>query len=136
MLEVERNITINASANDVWAFAGEWGGINRIAKLVDKIETDGDSVGSIRTLTLPDGAQIKERLEKSDSMSYSYVITESPLPVSDYGATISVTDLGGGKSKLNWVGTFNANGVPDEDAKNIFIGLYEGAMAEVEKQFS
>jgi len=73
----------------------------------------------MRTLTLPDGAVIKERLEEINGMSYSYVFTDAPLPVSDYGATIAVTDLGDGKSEFVWVGTFKANGVSDEEAQRL-----------------
>ena len=49
---------------------------------------EGDA--TFRTLTLKDGGKIKEKLLESDDTSYSYEIIESPLPVKNYKAKLSV----------------------------------------------
>ena len=103
--------------------------------MIAKIETDGDKVGAIRVLTLEDGAVVKERLETMEPDSYSYIFTEHPLPVKEYGATISVEDTGDGKCKFNWVGKLVPDGIPDEDALGIFAGIYDSGIAEILKKF-
>lgn len=134
-LVVERKATINASTADVWEFVGGWDQINNLATAIEKVEIDGDEVGSMRTLTLPDGGTIKEQLTDKKEASYSYIFTESPLPVSDYGATIMVTETSDGKTEFTWVGKFKAVGVTDDEAKDIFTGIYEGGIDALMKKF-
>jgi len=134
-LVVERSATINASCSDVWEFAGGFGTIDNMLKTITNIETDGDTVGAIRVLTLADGTFIKERLETHESNSYSYVFTDHPLPVSEYGATISVADATDGKCDFNWKGELVAKGVSDAEAMGIFEGIYESGIAEINKKF-
>ena len=134
-LVVERSATINASCSDVWKFAGGFGTIDNILNKITNIEMDGDAVGAIRVLTLDDGVVIKERLETLESNSYSYVITDHPLPVSEYRATISVAVSTEGKCDLNWKGELVAKGVSDAEAMGIFEGIYENGIAEINKKF-
>ena len=134
-LIVEKKATINASCDQVWDFAGGFGTIDNMLKVVVNIEADGDSVGSIRVLTLSDGAVIKERLDTIEANSYSYSFTEHPLPVSKYSATISVADADDGKCDFNWTGKLVAKGVPDKDAMAIFAGIYDSGIAEIMKKF-
>ncbi len=59
------------------------------------IETEGDT--TLRRLHLVGGGTILEKLEKSDDgQSYGYSILESPLPVKNYSATITVSEAEGG----------------------------------------
>ena len=134
-LVVERIATINANCSDVWIFAGGFETIDNMLKKITNIQTDGNTVGSIRVLTLEDGAVIKERLETLESSSYSYVFIEHPLPVTKYRATISVSDDTDGKCNFNWKGEFVAKAVSDAEAMGIFEGIYESGIAEIMKKF-
>lgn len=134
-LEVVRSATINANCEDVWAFAGGFGSINNILPMIVKIESDGDTVGSIRTLTLADGAVVKERLDATDKYLQSYSFTEHPMPVSEYSATITVADGDDGQCEFNWAGKLVAKGISDEEAMGIFEGIYETGISEIKKKF-
>ena len=72
------------------------------------------------------GGTVVEALENWDDAkrSYSYTILSGPLPVANYHSTISVTADPKG-SALKWMGTFDAKGAPDADAKKMFDGIYE-----------
>jgi len=121
---MERKVTLNAAASDVWAFIGNWDDIIKLVDSAERVDTIGDEVGAMRTVTLSDGAVIKERLEKLDEMSYSFVLTDSNFPVSEYTATLSVTDLGEDRAEFHWAGTFRPNGVCPQEAESLFLGLY------------
>lgn len=54
MQEVNINGTINASAEEVWSLAGNFGKQHTFAEAVSDCTADGSGVGAIRTLTLQD----------------------------------------------------------------------------------
>ncbi len=83
-ITVKKRIEAPGLPAEVWAVAGEtfctikeWH-----PAVAECAETkDGDVV--FRTLTLKDGAKIKEKLTGTEDLSYSYEIVESPLPVKE-----------------------------------------------------
>jgi hypothetical protein len=136
-LSVEKTLIINASADEVWNFAGDWAGLDVLAPaLIEEIFSDGNTVGSMREIHLNGGGIVEEAMVEKSATSYSYIIVKSPLPVSNYKSTISVKDIGNGQSKFSWKSDFIANGVPDEDAIKIFDGLYQGAVDVIKKNYS
>jgi dienelactone hydrolase len=73
--------------------------------------------GKVRTLSLIGGNNAVEVLENWDGANRNYTYTSvSPLPVVNYRSKVSVTADGKG-SALQLSGTYEANGVPDADAK-------------------
>ena len=68
-------------------------------------------------------------------MSYSYAIIEGPLPVSDYKATLSVTQSAG-KTVVIWSSTFEPNGVSEEEATSIVGGVYDTGLEAVKQRFA
>src|SRR5215471_5126990 len=94
MLKVTKSVTINASADKVWARSKDFSGLD-------------NKVGAVRLLTLKDGGTIKEKLLAHDDLrhTFRYSILEGVLPVSNYTSTFTVaTD--GKKAKVTWSGDF------------------------------
>jgi hypothetical protein len=92
--------------------------------------------GTVRTLTLPGGATIVEKLEGKDDKSYryTYAITDSPLPVADYHSTIEVHQEGE-ESVVEWVGRFEPKGTSPEEAQKTIQGIYEAGFDNLKKMF-
>ena len=67
---------------------------------------------------------------------YTYIITKSPLPVSNYRSTLEVKELGNGKSEFTWRSDFFADGVSNAEAANIIAGLYEGALDVLHNKYN
>lgn len=86
------------------------------------------SGNEVRTLTLKGGGEIVEKKTAwdDDAHSYSYDITESPLPVSNYSATFSVSDEGSG-SKVTWEARFDAVG-DEAAAKEVITGIFASGL--------
>lgn len=84
----------------------------------------------MRTLTLTDGETITERLEQASDVdrSYTYTLLESPLPVADYQATLSVSDAGTGRCLVPWSSRFRRNGIAAEQACEAVAGLYQAGL--------
>ncbi len=132
-LTITKQKTIDVPPSTLWALLGDFNGFNRWHPAVigsELISGDGQSNGSKRILTLGDGAEIKETLldYNSSNMSYTYKITESPLPISDYVSTIKVEKNAKGTSTVTWTANFNSAGAEDAKAVEIMSGVYDGGL--------
>jgi Polyketide cyclase / dehydrase and lipid transport len=133
-VDISKTASSTAAPDAVWARIGDFCGIAKWHPAVEKCEMADKDGATWRTLSLKGGGTIIEKqLARDDAaMSYSYAITESPLPVANYQSTISVMKNGDG-SMLMWVGKFDAKGASDEEAAKVMGGIYEAGLAELAK---
>jgi Polyketide cyclase / dehydrase and lipid transport len=117
-------MTSSMSPDALWKKVGNFCGIGDWHPAVEKCVLNAD--GKERTLSLKGGGAIVERLESVDDANhtYTYTIRSGPLPVTNYSSTISVSPDPKGSS-IKWVGTYDAKGVSDADAKKVIDGIYE-----------
>lgn len=124
VVEGELGSDIEAS----WALVGDFGGF--IEALGIPVELEGEGIGQTRKISM--GAEpTVERLEEldPDGKRLVYSIVSGPLPIRDYRSTMTLSDLGGGRTKLHWAGTFEpAEGSSEEDAANIVRSVYQGGL--------
>lgn len=93
-------------------------------------EESTEGKDAFRTLTLKDGAKVKEKITSKSADGYAYTIVESPFPVKDYRATFSIKDEGG-NAKISWVASFQAKDKPEAEAKTIMDGVLGGGMTNL-----
>jgi len=138
-LSTSKETTLNASASDVWAHIGEFGGLHTWHPAVTGTELTGSGMdkGDIRVLTLGDGAKITEELRghSNESMSHSYAILESPLPVANYESTIKVESTGDNSCKVMWSSTFDAKDAMDIEAIGAIDGVYIAGLDALVAEF-
>jgi hypothetical protein len=145
--KVEESIVINAAPAKVWALVGDFNGLNKwVPPVESSTATNGNNVGSVRTLSITGGEKLEEALEAydADKMSLRYRM-EKPnlkvLPVNNYSSSISVAPEGGNASKVTWRGAFyrgymNNNPPPelnDEAAVKAVTGLYKASLEKLKK---
>ena len=122
--------TIKASADAVWEQLSNFGGI-KPGGAIETVSVQGEGVGMVRTMNLSTG-RVVERLDRHDSsnrtFTYAMINEDSPLPFSDYSATVVITDNGDGSSTVSWTGTFEPRGVDEAQAINVATGIYAGAI--------
>lgn len=122
------------SPAEIWEIVGDFCAIKSWHPAVAEcVETkEGDVV--FRTLTLQDGAKIKEKLTGTDGTSYSYEIVESPLPVKNYTSKLwIVEDDEDERIAIYWKSEFDAEGASDEDAKKTITGILNDGVAGIKK---
>jgi hypothetical protein len=128
---------IAASADAVWRVVRDFGGLTRWSPGIEKCEVEGDGVGAVRTLSMPGGLALQERLEAFDDAgrSFSYSIVEpTPLPLSGYLSTLRVTPLGDDRCRVDWEGRFtSAEGTPEDQARGMVQGIYTGGIKALQK---
>ncbi len=138
MASVSISETIAAPADRVWATIRDFGGIADWLPVAEASSADGAEVGAIRVLALAGGASAHERLEAFDdaARSYTYMVTESTLPMTGYRATIRVDEADGGTCTLNWSSTFEPVGVPDEEMVAQIRDSYLGGVKSLRERFA
>ncbi len=137
MLSVHMQVELKASPDEVWKLIG---GFNDLPDWLPPIEKSTlDEAGKIRHLSLAGGGEIVELLEEhnDEERYYRYSIIDSPLPLSNYVATLRVHAQGGGAhSIVDWSSNFNADGAPDEEAIAPVKGVYQAGFDQLQKIFS
>lgn len=130
MAEAKVVKTIKADIGAVWGELCNFAGIQP-GPGIEAVEYEGEGVGMLRTLTLPNGVVV-ERLEEHDAathrMTYAIINEDSPLPFSDYSATVSLSDNGDGSTEVDWTGTFEPRGADEATAINVATGIYAGGI--------
>jgi hypothetical protein len=96
----------------------------------------GNTRGTVRVLTTKDGAKITEQLVhyQPKIFSYTYRITDSPLPVTDYVSTLGVKAAKSG-SVVTWSSHFKAKeGTSDADAAKTIRGIYTAGLNSLKEK--
>ena len=134
MTKVSMSTDLNASADEVWKLIGGFNALPDWHPAVEKSELEQE--GQQRRLSLAGGGTIVERLEKVDdnSRTYTYSITDSPLPLMNYVATITVSGEGD-NCTVDWSGEFTAAGAPEGDAMEAVRGIYQAGFDNLQKMF-
>ncbi|MHA1538316.1 MAG: SRPBCC family protein [Alphaproteobacteria bacterium] len=131
MAQLTRSVTLNAAPGDVWALIG---GFQSLPDWHPAVETSTrEDIGGVehRRLGLAGGGELLEKNLGSDTMSIGYEIIESPLPVADYKATISVADAGG-KAVVVWASTYEGTA---DGADDIIAGIYQAGLDALAAKF-
>lgn len=143
--KVVKEIEINAPVDKVWAIIKDYCSIKDWNPDVTACESDkGNEADSIRTITLENGQQMKEKLikYKPDSTSYQYMLMApnvDAMPINTHGASLSVRAGNGGKTIVEWKGAFyrsfpGPNPPPelsDEAATKVLTDFYTAGLEKI-----
>ncbi|WP_461672502.1 SRPBCC family protein [Priestia megaterium] len=136
MAHTTTSIKIPASPGQVWQLIG---GFDSLPNWLPYIpSSEASEGGRIRHLANPDGDTIVERLEVFNDKEryYTYSIMKAPFPVTDYLSTIHVKeDIDGESSLVEWSGCFTPVGVSNDEAIDLFHGIYKDGLEALQKAF-
>jgi Polyketide cyclase / dehydrase and lipid transport len=135
MSSVKVTDRIGASVDRVWELIRDFGGIQRFAAAVESVSVQGEGVGAVRTLTMPGGVTLQERLEALDdgarTLRYA-IVGPHPFPFSDYLATIRLSEDADG-CQIEWSSTFTPRAGAEAQASAMVEGIYRGGIAGLKK---
>ena len=116
--KVTEEIAISAPPAEVWKLIGNFNGWSAWHPAIESsTATQGNEIGSVRTLKLKGGGQLIEEIEGYDNeaMTLKYRAKDGgALPVTNYSSTILVKPADGGGSVVTWRGAFY-RGFPNND---------------------
>ncbi len=116
---------IDASAESVWAILRDFNSPAKWIKAIVNCISNGNQIGSIRTLTLANGGIVRERLEtiRDEAMILDFQILESPLPLAGYSSSMRIMDLGNQQCLLIWISQYPKN--TPESAKTAAQSIHQ-----------
>lgn len=143
MASVYRSDVIGAPVDRVWTVIRDFNALPSWTPFVVDSRIEGgdrsDRIGCIRNFKLQDGGVIREQLLSLDDhgRSCSYSILESPMPVENYVATLSIFPITtSSQTFAEWTAEFDCS--DQEEAAlidNIGDGVFAAAFAHLRKQF-
>ena len=136
MAEVIVRRKVAASAKRVWDVLSNFGGVADLSPMIESCQVEGEGVGAVRTLGMPGGGSIQERLEAHDEsgLTYSYAIVgDNPLPFTDYLSTVKIEPAGEDACTVAWQGRFEPVGDDEAGPAGIVNGIYSGGLAALGK---
>lgn len=135
---ISRSTDVKASAATVWSLIGSFCAIKNWLPPVGECIEDGKAPPT-RVLVTKDGkaAFVETQTARNDGEhSYSYAFLSSPLPISNYTATIRVTAKSDGSSTITWSGSYRPDHGKEKVASEALIGVYEAGLAEIKAKLA
>jgi hypothetical protein len=146
-LSVAQSIVIDAPAEKVWEIVGDFGGLSRwLPPILESRIILGKSreAGGVRELTRANGTKVQEKLTEYDpwNMTFTYTYVGGQPLASHYFATITVKDLGAGKTGVNWSAKFKRldywtdeppPGQEDDTLVGLFNRIYSSGLQSLKK---
>jgi len=136
-MEVRVCEEIAAPAAKVWALMRAFGDVAQWMEGLESCELAGSGVGAVRTITMPGGLRIQERLEAFDDagrrLSYA-IIGNSPLPMRDYLSTVQIREMGPSRCELAWEGRFDPRPGSEAAVQQMVRGIYTNGIASLRKE--
>jgi len=143
MARVYVSSVIGASADKVWARVRDFNGLPswhpRIAESQIEDGLPSDKVGCIRDFRLQNGDRIREQLLGLSDHDYTctYAILDSPMPLTDYVATLRLTPVSdGNRTFIEWSAEFDC--APDDEAglvDGIGGNVFQGGFDSLKRHF-
>jgi hypothetical protein len=135
---------IPAPAADVWRIVRDFNGLAKWTGFVTDSQIESmmraDQVGCVRAFRLSDGGFIREKLlALSDyDMSCTYSILDSPMAVTDYIATLSLTPITDGNATFaEWQADFDCPPDKEQDLiRHIGGNVFQSAFTALKRQLS
>jgi len=137
-IDVVESQIYSVSADKLWAEIRDFCSLKDWHPAIADCSKTTNNGFTHRTLVTSDGAKIKEvRYFHSDkTMTITYSILESPLPVIDYLSTMTVTPAGNGKTEFVWQGRFAAPQGKEKDATDIITSIYRAGLDNLVKKLA
>jgi hypothetical protein len=135
---ISRSADVKASASAVWSVIGPFCAIKNWLPPVGECIEDGKAPPT-RVLVTKDSkaAFVETQIARNDNEhSYSYAFLSSPLPVSNYKATIKVTANRDGSSTITWSGSYTPDQGKEKAASEALISVYEAGLAEIKAKLA
>ncbi|HIF18337.1 MAG TPA: SRPBCC family protein [Cycloclasticus sp.] len=123
-------LDINASPNTAWDLIGPFETMQSWFPGIINTKIEGNGIGTVRHLTMPDDAVFLDKLTEQGDMYYRYTIVGGEVPFENYLGTVSVVSNNRG-STLKYHASIDVS-EENRDASVAFLKeLYTNAFKNV-----
>lgn len=128
MIDFTLQRELDHPVDKVWDLLADFGNMEWASGL-QRVEVEGSGPGMVRRIVMGEDLVIEERLETLDHAARHLTYTipgNNPMPVTDYNAGAKVTDLGGGRCRVDWFCQAKPlEGIDPAEAEATVRGAYE-----------
>ncbi len=143
MARVYVSSIIDAPAKSVWDRVRDFNGLPRWHPAIreSRIENGepADKIGCVRDFRLQNGDRLREKLLGLSDFDYfcTYSILESPMPLTDYIATLRLTPItDGDRTFIEWTAEFECDEADEADlVSSIGSGVFQGGFDALKRRF-
>jgi mxaD protein len=137
MSNVIETARVPMDAAALWKKIGAFGAVGDWHPMLSSVDSEGDSVGSTRTVQGKDGSTQVERLLHFDANehAYRYKMESTPMPVDNYVGKFHVEDNGNGTSTVEWSAEFDVTETGEADAIEMIGGFLKAGTDSIKKQY-
>lgn len=144
MANVFVSSVLDAPVDRVWARVRDFNALPRWhPRIAESSIEDGlpsDKIGCVRSFRLQNGDRIRERLLglSDHDLFCTYAILESPMPLTNYVATLRLTPISDGdRTFIEWTAEFDcAPEVEEELVTGIGENVFQGGFDSLKRHFS
>jgi hypothetical protein len=141
MAKVQVSAVVPAAVEHVWEYVHDFAGLSKWFPGLTDIHIEpgvaNNQAGCIRNLVLENGARIREQLLaiSDQDRSWSYKMVESPLPVTNYVATVRLSSSDGNGTLAEIASQFDVAATQEKEIVNLLTATYQGAFELLKKHF-
>ncbi|MEI7712311.1 MAG: SRPBCC family protein [Rhodospirillales bacterium] len=133
MADVSTFEDIDLPIDKVWGTIGDFAGIRKWAVLVESESVEDTPAGKVRTLNMPEGRVVKERLAASSQYSYTYTMVDRP-EMADYRSTVAAIPLDDATTRITLIMHLSpSEGTTDEDITARYTRNLRGNLRAMKK---
>jgi uncharacterized protein YndB with AHSA1/START domain len=144
VVQVYTSSVIDAPADAVWDVIRDFNALPRWHPLIadSRIENGfaADKVGCVRAFRMRDGGALREQLLSLSDYEYActYSILDSPMPISNYVATLKLTPVtDGNRTFAEWSAEFDCDEARERElVESIGQGVFQVGFDALKQRFA
>ena len=139
-VKIANDIEMTANMDEVWTAISNLANLDELVpEIISKTEMVGNGKGSVITLTLKsNGLQVVEKVTKLDNKKHIivYEMLETPMPISDYKATIKIIPLKIDSYKVRFNAVFKVQDKDRETMENTIANFQKTLLSNIKKKYN
>ncbi|HJV87646.1 MAG TPA: SRPBCC family protein [Noviherbaspirillum sp.] len=140
LLDVRESIALSVAPGTAWQAVKDFDNMAWHPAVATTQLTAGrnNERQAVRLLTLKDGATMREQLREYDDArrAQHYAMLDSPLPVTDYEASLAVTQGEGGGAVVTWQARFRRKegaAMDDTAVRSTISGIFAAGLGNLKQ---
>ena len=135
-LSVETNMIVDFNEEESWLIVQDWENLHLLApNVVESTTVNGTGLYSTWDISLKSGGMISEKMlyYNPNEKTFSYIMTVTPMPISDYMAIIKVEEYGISKSLISFYTECKTDPSKVDQMRKTFKSFQENYLSNIEK---
>lgn len=139
-VKVTNDIEITGNLDAVWTVISNLVNLDiLVPEIISKTEMVGNGKGSVITLTLKtNGLEVVEKVTKLDNKKHIivYEMLETPMPISNYKATIKIIPFKTNNYKVSFDAVFKVQDKNRETMEKTIANFQKTLLSNIKKQYN